>query len=127
MSLSPAIRRAVISAGVAVLAVGGTALPANAADFVAPSCPGFDVGVTFLTSHGNPIQAGPRAIIAAGSGTSVVDNETTKASVTIQAPARSESQTTPMAPSPSPPRDAPSCCCSTRTRAVRRPPCTPAE
>ncbi|GAB7003050.1 hypothetical protein JCM18899A_05210 [Nocardioides sp. AN3] len=84
MSLSPAIRRAVISAGVAVLAVGGTALPANAADFVAPSCPGFDVGVTFLTSHGNPIQAGPRAIIAAGSGTSVVDNETTKASVTIQ-------------------------------------------
>jgi hypothetical protein len=68
---------------VAVLAVGGTALPANAADFTAPSCPGFDVGVTFLTSHGNPVHAGPRAVISAGSGTSRVDNETTGKAITI--------------------------------------------
>jgi len=41
MSLSRAIRRAGIVAGLAVQVVGGTALPANAADFVFPSCPGF--------------------------------------------------------------------------------------
>src|SRR5215831_15827207 len=83
MSLSRAIRRAGIVAGLVVLAVGGTALPANAADFVFPSCPGFDVGLTPLTNHGNPVQAGPRAVVAAGSGTSFVDNETTGATITF--------------------------------------------
>ena len=81
MSISRVIQRAGAVAGVAVLAVGGTALPANAADFVVASCPGFDVGVTSLTSHGNPVQAGPRAIVAAGSGTSILDNETTGATI----------------------------------------------
>ncbi len=81
MSFSRAIRRAGTVAGVAILVVGGTALPADAADFVVPSCPGFDVGVTSLTSHGNPVQAGPRAIVAAGSGTSILDNETTGATI----------------------------------------------
>jgi hypothetical protein len=84
MSLSRAIRRAGILAGVAVLAVGGTALPANAADLVFPSCPGFDIGVTPLTSHGNPVQAGPRAVVAAGSGTATFDNETTGATITVR-------------------------------------------
>jgi hypothetical protein len=81
MSLSRTIRRAGIVAGLAVLAVGGTAPPANAADFVFPSCPGFDVGLTPLTNHGNPVQAGPRAVVAAGSGTSFLDNETTGATI----------------------------------------------
>jgi hypothetical protein len=79
MSSSPLIRRAGIVAGAVALAVGGTALPANAADLVFPSCPGFDVGLTPLTAHGNPVQAGPRAVVAAGSGTSILDNETTGA------------------------------------------------
>lgn len=84
MSLPRAIRRAGTLAGVVALAVGGTALPANAADFVFPSCPGFDVGLTPLTSHGNPAQAGPRAVIAAGSGTSILSNESTGASITFR-------------------------------------------
>ena len=83
MSLSRAIRRAGIVAGLVVLAVGGTALPANAADLVFPSCPGFDIGLTPLTSAGNPVQAGPRAVVAAGSGTSTLDNETTGATITF--------------------------------------------
>jgi hypothetical protein len=81
MSLSRAIRRAGTLAGVVVLAVGETVLPANAADLVFSSCPGFDLGLTPLTSHGNPAQAGPRAIVAAGSGTSILDNETTGATI----------------------------------------------
>src|SRR6478609_9632984 len=84
MSLSRAIGRAGTLAGVVALAVGGTALPANAADFVFPSCSGFDVGLTPLTSHGNPIQAGPRAVIAAGSGTSILDNESSGAKITFR-------------------------------------------
>ena len=84
MSLTRAIRRAGTLSGVAALTVGGTALPANAADFVFPSCPGFDVGLTPLTSHGNPEQAGPRAVIAAGSGTSILDNETSGARTTFR-------------------------------------------
>ena len=81
MSLLRAIRRAGIVAGLVVLGVAGTATPANAADFVFPSCPGFDVGLTPLTNHGNPIQAGPRAVLSAGSGTSVLDNESTGATI----------------------------------------------
>jgi hypothetical protein len=84
MSLSRVIRRAGTLAGVVVLAVGGTMLPANAADLVFPSCPGFDLGLTPLTSHGNPVQAGPRAVVAAGSGTSILDNETTGATITFR-------------------------------------------
>lgn len=79
MSLSRALRGAGTIAGVAALVVGGSALPANAADIVFPSCPGFDVGLTPLTNHGNPSQAGPRAVGAAGNGTSIIDNETTGA------------------------------------------------
>lgn len=81
MSLSRTMRRAGTMAGVVVLAVGGSALPANAADFTFPSCPGFDVGLTPLTNHGNPEQAGPRAVISAGSGMSILDNESTGASI----------------------------------------------
>ena len=79
MSPSRAIRRAATLTGVLALAAGATALPANAADITFPSCPGFDVGLTPLTSRGNPVQAGPRAVIAAGSGTSILDNESTGA------------------------------------------------
>jgi hypothetical protein len=70
--------------GAVVLAVGGTALPANAVDFAVPSCPGFDVGVTNLTSHGNPVQAGPRPILGAWGGTYMLDNETTGATITVR-------------------------------------------
>jgi hypothetical protein len=73
-----------IVAGAVIVGVGGSALPANAADVTFPACPGFDVGLTFLTSHGNPAQAGPRAVVAAGSGTSILDNEVTGASITFQ-------------------------------------------
>jgi hypothetical protein len=69
--------------GIGALLVAATATPANAADFVFPSCPGFDVGLTPLTNHGNPVQAGPRAVVAAGSGTSFLDNETTGATITF--------------------------------------------
>jgi hypothetical protein len=57
-------------------------LPANAAEVVFPSCPGFDVGLTPLSNHGNPVQAGPRAVVAAGSGKALLDNETTGATTT---------------------------------------------
>ena len=124
MSLSRAIRRAGIVAGLAVQVVGGTALPANAADFVFPSCPGFDLGLTPLTNHGNPVQAGPRAVVAAGSGTSLLDNESTGATITFSVLVPSTLRKTPTAPSPSSPRDERSCSCSTRTRVGRRPPCT---
>jgi len=79
MSLSRAIRGAGASAAVVAFTVGATALPADAADFVFPSCPGFDIGLTPLTNHGNPEQAGPRVVVAAGSGTSIIDNETSGA------------------------------------------------
>jgi hypothetical protein len=69
--------------GIGALLVAATATPANAADFVFPSCPGFDVGLTPLTNHGNPVQAGPRAVVAAGSGTSFLDNESTGATITF--------------------------------------------
>src|SRR6478735_2751824 len=81
MSISRTMRRAGTSAGVVALVVGATALPAKAADFTSPSCSGFDVGLTSLTSHGNPVQAGPRAVVAAGSGTSTLNNETTGATM----------------------------------------------
>ena len=84
MSLSRAIRRAGTALAVAVVTVGTTVLPAGAADFVFPSCPGFDIGLTPLASYGNPVQAGPRAVIAAGSGTSIIDNETTGATYTFR-------------------------------------------
>jgi hypothetical protein len=83
MSRSILLRRTAITLGTGVLAVATTLPPANAADFVSPSCPGFDVGLTSLTSHGNPVQAGPRAVVAAGSGTSILDNETTGSSITF--------------------------------------------
>lgn len=81
MSRSILVRRAATTLGTAALAVATALPPANAADFVSPSCPGFDVGLTPLTGHGNPVQAGPRAIVAAGSGTSILDNETTGSSI----------------------------------------------
>ena len=124
MSLSRVIRRAGIVAGLVVLVVGGTALPANAADFVFPSCPGFDLGLTPLTNHGNPVQAGPRAVVAAGSGTSLLDNESTGATITFLGAGAFNAKENPTAPSPSSPRDERSCSCSTRTGVGRRPPCT---
>jgi hypothetical protein len=81
---TPRISRVLLTAtGIVLVTAGTSQAPANAADFVSPSCPGFDVGLTPLTSHGNPVQAGPRAVVAAGSGTSVLDNETTGSSITF--------------------------------------------
>ncbi len=79
---TPRISRVLLTATGTVLVTAAMTLPpANAADFVSPSCPGFDVGLTTLTGHGNPVQAGPRAVVAAGSGTSVLDNESTGSSI----------------------------------------------
>ena len=57
-------RRAAISVAVAAIAVGAAATPAHAQDFVVPSCGGFDVGITFDSAHGNPINVGPYASLA---------------------------------------------------------------
>ena len=83
-SLTTALRRAAMSVAAVALAVGATALPANAQDVVFPGCPGFDVGVTFGDSHGNPAQAGPRAVLLAGTSTFTLDNETTGATTTVR-------------------------------------------
>jgi hypothetical protein len=84
MSLTTTLRRAATSVAAAALAVGATALPANAADVVFPGCPGFDVGVTFESSHGNPVQVGPRAVVMAGTNTYSLDNQTTGATTTVR-------------------------------------------
>lgn len=84
LSLRTTLRRAATSVAVTALAVGATALPADAQDFVFPSCQGFDVGVTFGDSHGNPVQVGPRAVLAAGSRTFTLDNEATGATTSVR-------------------------------------------
>jgi hypothetical protein len=84
MSLTTALRRAATSVAAAALAVGATALPANAQDLVLPGCPGFDVGITFGESHGNPVQVGPRAVLLAGTSTFTLDNQTTGATTTVR-------------------------------------------
>jgi hypothetical protein len=84
MSLTTTLRRAAISVAAAVVAVGATALPANAQDIAFPSCPEFEVGVTFESSHGNPVQVGPRAVLAAGTNTYTLNNETTEATTTVR-------------------------------------------
>jgi len=122
MSRSRAIRRAGTLVGVVVLTVGAAVLPANAADLVFPACPGFDLGLTPLTSHGNPVQAGPRAIVAAGSGTSILDNETTGATIPFHGAGAFD-----VAENPDGLRHLHrngtdgSCSCSTRTRVGPRP------
>ena len=85
LSLRTTLRRAATCVAVAALAVVATALPADAQDFVFPSCQGFDVGVTFGDSHGNPVQVGPRAVLAAGTRTFTLDNETTGATTNVRA------------------------------------------
>ncbi|HYJ26026.1 MAG TPA: hypothetical protein VE027_13535 [Acidimicrobiia bacterium] len=84
MSLTTPIRQAATSVAAAALAVGAAALPANAQDVVFPGCPGFDVGITFGDSHGNPEQIGPRAVLLAGTSTFTLDNETTGATTTVR-------------------------------------------
>lgn len=77
-------RRAAISAAVATLAVGAAASPAHAQDFVFPSCRGFDVGVTIVSGAGNPINVGPRAVLAAGTFTFTLENMKTGATTTVR-------------------------------------------
>jgi hypothetical protein len=84
MSLTTTLRRAAIAVVAAALAVGAAALPANAQDLTFPGCPGFDVGITFGDSHGNPVQVGPRAVLMAGTSTFTLDNETTGAETTVR-------------------------------------------
>src|SRR5262245_33597105 len=84
MSLKTTLRRAATSVAAAALAVGATALPANAQDMVFPSCTGFDVGLTFGVSHGNPVQAGPRPVLMAGTSTFTLNNEMTEATITVR-------------------------------------------
>jgi hypothetical protein len=79
---TPHLSRVLLTAtGIVLVTAAMNLPPADAADFVSPSCPGFDVGLTPLSGHGNPVQAGPRAVVAAGSGTSILDNETTGSSI----------------------------------------------
>jgi hypothetical protein len=84
LSLTTTLRRAATAVAAVALAVGASALPANAQDVVFPGCPGFDVGVTFGDSHGNPVQVGPRAVLLAGTSTFTLDNETTGATTTVR-------------------------------------------
>jgi hypothetical protein len=77
-------RRAATSVAVATIAVGAAAAPAHAQDFVLPSCPGFDVGVTIESGAGNPIQVGPRAVLAAGTFTFTLENMETGATYSVR-------------------------------------------
>lgn len=74
MSSSTIARRVATSIAVATIAFGAAAVPANAQDFVLPSCPGFDVGVTVESGVGNPINVGPRAVLAAGTMELTLEN-----------------------------------------------------
>lgn len=79
MSPSTTARRATTSVAVASIALGAAAAPANAQDFVFPSCPGFDVGVTIERAAGNPIHVGPRAVFLAGTNKVTLENMETGA------------------------------------------------
>ena len=57
-------RRVSTSVALATLGVGAATAPTYAQDFVLPSCPGFDVGVTIESAAGNPTNAGPRPVTA---------------------------------------------------------------
>jgi hypothetical protein len=74
MSSSTIVRRAATSIAVMSIAVGAAAAPAHAQDLVFPSCPGFDVGLTIESGAGNPIQVGPRAVLAAGTFRVTLEN-----------------------------------------------------
>lgn len=84
MLLSTFARRTASSAFVASLAVGAFTAPASAQDFVLPSCPSFDVGVTIGDGAGNPIHVGPRAVFLAGTMTVALDNQTTGATQSVR-------------------------------------------
>jgi hypothetical protein len=77
-------RRAATSVAVATIAVGAAAAPANAQDFVFPSCPGFDVGVTIESSAGNPPNVGPRAVLLAGTNKVTLENMKTGATLPVR-------------------------------------------
>ena len=84
MLLSSFARRTASSAVAASLAVGAATAPANAQDFVLPSCPGFDVGVTIGDGAGNPTTVGPRAVQLAGTMTIALDNQTTGTTYSVR-------------------------------------------
>lgn len=77
-------RRAATSVAVATIAVGAAAAPAQAQDFVFPSCPGFDVGVTIERSAGNPPHVGPRAVFMAGTNNVTLENMETGATLPVR-------------------------------------------
>lgn len=77
-------RRAATSVAVATIAVGAAAAPANAQDFVFPSCAGFDVGVTIKSSAGNPPNVGPRAVFLAGTKKVTLENMETAATLSVR-------------------------------------------
>jgi hypothetical protein len=86
MPPSPLHRRAVATGAAAALAAalhGAVAAPANAQDFVEPSCSGFDVGVTVESDAGNPPTAGPRGVMA-GTRTYTFENMTTGATIPVR-------------------------------------------
>ena len=74
MSSSAIARRVATSVAVASIAVGVAAAPASAQDVVVPACPGFDVGITLGSSHGNPEQVGSRAVLLAGTQEYTLEN-----------------------------------------------------
>ena len=82
-------RRVLTSVAVATVGVVAAAAPAYAQDFVVPSCPGFDVGVTIESEAGNPDQAGPRPVIAGTRNVTLENMETgTTYSVRVAGAAR---------------------------------------
>jgi hypothetical protein len=81
---STVARRVAGSAAVASIAVGAAAAPASAQDFVAPSCPGFDVGITVGDQAGNPDNVGPRAVAMAGSMEVTLENMETGTTYSVR-------------------------------------------
>lgn len=77
-------RRTATLVTVATIAIGAAAAPANAQDFVFPSCPGFDVGVTIESSAGNPPNVGPRAVFLAGTNKVTLENMETGATLSVR-------------------------------------------
>lgn len=84
MLCSSALRRSTASTGAAILAAVAVSAPAQAQDLVLEGCEGFEVGVTFVDSHGNPPQAGPRRVLQAGTQTITLTNESSGTETTVR-------------------------------------------
>ncbi len=79
-----ALGRLITVSGAALVASFSLVVPAEAADLVVPSCAGFNVGITFVNSHGNPEAAGPRNVVQAGSQSVILTSESSEPGIRVQ-------------------------------------------